>query len=172
MKRGHSIDSILQPLEEKPFQAYLSDAFQIADILEWVLDQVGPSYVIQTSFSISEEYLRRLHGIREKGLITGLDVILDFKATNKTVDLWYFLSAVADRALLANNHSKIMLIASKSGRRIVVITSQNLTRGNRNESAFVAESDELFSTLFAQINNLIENSIPLNEILGGTAEND
>ena len=54
MKRSANIDQILRPLKETPFQAYLSNAVQVADILEWILGQVGVAEVWQTSFSISE----------------------------------------------------------------------------------------------------------------------
>lgn len=61
MKRTADISQILKPLANNPFQAYLSNAIQVADILEWILSQVGIAEVWQTSFSISEEFLRRLY---------------------------------------------------------------------------------------------------------------
>jgi len=63
MQRTASISDILKPLSEKPFQAYLSTALQVADVLEWILAQVGVAEIWQTSFSISEEFLRRLYFI-------------------------------------------------------------------------------------------------------------
>lgn len=63
MKRTANIDQILRPLSDTPCQAYLSNAVQVADILEWILGQVGVAEVWQTSFSISEEFLRRLYFI-------------------------------------------------------------------------------------------------------------
>ena len=63
MKRTANIDNILRPLSDTAFQAYLSNAVQVADILEWILAQVGVAEVWQTSFSISEEFLRRLYFI-------------------------------------------------------------------------------------------------------------
>lgn len=173
MKRGVSVGDFLKPLDECRFQAYLSDALQVPDILEWILDQTGKAEVIQTSFSISEEYLRRLEGIRRKGLVSSLDLILDFKATNKTVDLWLFISRVANRAFLAQNHSKIILVKGLNGMKVVVITSQNLTRGNRNESAFIGADDLIYDTLKAQVDIIInDNSIFLNDILSGTDRQD
>ena len=98
MKRSASIDQILRPLKESPFQAYLSNAVQVADILEWILSQVGVAEVWQTSFSISEEFLRRLFFITQptKSLgsakndkrISKFHLVLDHKATNKTLKLW------------------------------------------------------------------------------------
>ena len=60
MKRSANISDILRPLSDTPHQAYLSNALQVADVLEWILSQVGKAVVWQTSFSISEEFLRRL----------------------------------------------------------------------------------------------------------------
>ena len=85
MKRSSNIDQILRPLKETPFQAYLSNAVQVADILEWILGQVGVAEVWQTSFSISEEFLRRLFFITKDKKVSRINLVLDHKATNKTL---------------------------------------------------------------------------------------
>lgn len=106
MKRTASISEILRPLKDAPFQAYLSNAVQVADILEWILEQTGTAEVWQTSFSISEEFLRRLFFLKKKRPISRFNLLLDHKATNKTVKLWSFIVQVVDRTFLADNHSK------------------------------------------------------------------
>ena len=69
MKRNTSINDILKPLGDRQYQAYLSNVLQVADILEWILEQVGTAEVWQTSFSISEEFLRRLFFIEKSGRV-------------------------------------------------------------------------------------------------------
>ena len=86
MKRTANIDQILRPLKEMPFQAYLSNAVQVADILEWILGQVGVAEIWQTSFSISEEFLRRLFFITKDKRVSRINLVLDHKATNKTLN--------------------------------------------------------------------------------------
>lgn len=175
MKRTADIDQILRPLKETPHQAYLSNAVQVADILEWILSQVGVAEVWQTSFSISEEFLRRLFFITQptKSLgsakndkrISKFHLVLDLKATNKTLKLWAFLTQVIERTYLADNHSKILLVKSERGYTISVITSQNLTRGNRHESAFISTDKAIFDRLHEQVNDLITNhSVPLHDL--------
>ena len=165
MKRTASIDQILRPLKESPFQAYLSNAVQVADILEWILSQVGVAEVWQTSFSISEEFLRRLFFITKDKRVSRINLVLDHKATNKTLKLWAFITQVIERIYLADNHSKILLVKSERGDTVSVITSQNLTRGNRHESAFISTSPEIFANLHAQVNDLITNhSVPLHDL--------
>ncbi len=165
MKRTTKISDILQPLSDKPFQAYLSNAVQVADILEWILSQVGVSEVWQTSFSISEEFLRRLFFVTKSNAVSRINLVLDHKATNKTLKLWTFITQVIEHTYLADNHSKILLVKSERGDTVSVITSQNLTRGNRHESAFISTSPEIFANLFAQVNDLISNhSVPLHDL--------
>ena len=165
MKRTSDINQILRPLSEAPFQAYLSNAVQVADILEWILGQVGVAEVWQTSFSISEEFLRRLFFITKDKMVSRINLVLDHKATNKTLKLWAFITQVIERAYLADNHSKILLVRSDAGDTVSVITSQNLTRGNRHESAFISTDPGIFNKLHEQVEDLITNhSIPLHDL--------
>ena len=165
MKRSADISDFLKPLEEVPSQAYLSNAIQVADILEWILEQVGTAKVWQTSFSISEEFLRRLFFIEKSGRVTEFNLVLDHKATNKTLKLWVFITQVIQRTFLADNHSKILLVEAESGDTVSVITSQNLTRGNRHESAFISTEKTIFTTLKNQVEDLIKNhSVPLHDL--------
>lgn len=165
MKRTADINEILRPLKDAPCQAYLSNAVQVADILEWILSQVGVAEIWQTSFSISEEFLRRLYFICKDKRVSRINLVLDHKATNKTLKLWAFISQVIERTYLADNHSKILLVKSQKGDMVSVVTSQNLTRGNRAESAFISTDPGIFATLFSQVNDLItNNSVPLNDL--------
>lgn len=165
MKRTADINEILRPLKDAPCQAYLSNAVQVADILEWILSQVGVAEIWQTSFSISEEFLRRLYFICKDKRVSRINLVLDHKATNKTLKPWAFISQVIERTYLADNHSKILLVKSQKGDMVSVVTSQNLTRGNCAESAFISTDPGIFTTLFSQVNDLITNhSVPLNDL--------
>lgn len=165
MKRSASISDYLKPLSDVPNQAYLTNALQVADVLEWILQQVGKSKVWQTSFSISEEFLRRLFFIEKGGKVLEFNLVLDHKATNKTLKLWSFICQVMKRTYLADNHSKILLVESEAGDTISVVTSQNLTRGNRHESTFISTDKAIFVALHGQVTDLIRNhSVPLNDL--------
>lgn len=165
MKRGAGIEQWLKPLAEQQNQAYLTSALQVADVLEWILEQLGTSIVWQTSFSISEEFLRRLYFIQRGGMVKEFNLVLDLKATNKTIALWPFMCQVINKTYLADNHSKVLLVQSEKGEVVTVITSQNLTRGNRAESAFISTDLNIFRTIKAQIEDLITNhSVPLNDL--------
>ena len=165
MKRTASMADVVKPLSECSSQASLSNAVQVADLLEWILEQVGTAKVWQTSFSISEEFLRRLFFIEKSGRVSEFNLVLDHKATNKTLKLWSFMTQVIQRTFLTDNHSKILLVQAESGETVSVITSQNLTRGNRHESAVISTDPAIFATLHTQVTDLINNhSVPLYDL--------
>lgn len=173
MKRNTSIEDYLSPLDDSSTQAYLTNTIQVADVLEWILKQYGKSEVWQTSFSISEEFLRRLYFIRRSGNVSDFHLVLDLKATNKTLKLWPFIVQVIDKAYLADNHSKILLVKSADGRCATVMTSQNLTRGNRYESAIVTTEEGIFSILRGQMADVITNhAVPLNDVFARKLRDD
>ena len=153
-------------LAEKAHQVYLTNELQVADVLEWILSQVGKAEVWQTSFSISEEFLRRLYFITRGGKATAIHLVLDFKATNKTLHLWRFIDQVISTTHLADNHSKVLLIQSERGDKVSIITSQNLTRGNRNEAYIITTEPAVFDKFLLEVQGLIKwHSVPLSEIL-------
>lgn len=168
MKHSEIISSVLSPLADKPQQAYMSNLLQVADILQWILDQTGPASVKMASFSISEEFLRRLYFIEQSGLIKDIDIILDFKATNKTLILWPFIAQTVRNCYLASSHAKILLVGNDRW-KVSVVTSQNLTRGNRYESGCISTSPEIFDSLTEQINYVItRQSVPFHEVFTRT----
>lgn len=167
MKRSAKIDDILKPLEMLNSQAYISNALQVADVFEWMITQfeTPPQDVIvyQSTFSISEEFLRRMYFIKRR-CPGSYRVIIDRKALQKTVSLWKFISQVYDSVYVSDNHSKILIVESQN-RRFGMITSQNLTRGNRAESAVVSCDRNLIDPLLADFLDLAKNnSVPMHEI--------
>lgn len=172
MKFSELVGYVLRPLAERPNQAYLSNLLQVADILQWILAQTGPAHVQITSFSISEEFLRRIFFIEREGLITSLDIVLDFKATNKTLILWPFIAQVVENCYLASNHSKLLLICNDRW-KVSMVMSQNLTRGNRFEGGSISTDHFLFDSLHTQVNDIItRQSVPFHEVFARTINKD
>ena len=168
MKRSAKIDDILMPLEAGQTQGYVSNALQVADILEWILGQLKycPGVTVyQTTFSISEEFLRRTYYIKKRYSGSRFIVIIDRKALQKTVQLWRFISQVYDEVYLSDNHSKILLVDCNGG-LTALVTSQNLTRGNRCESAILTTECEVTNRLMRDFMDIRDNqSAPMHELI-------
>ena len=94
MPRSHL--NILQPLGSRPLQAYFSNRFQLADIIEEVLGQIGNANIIISTFSTSEEFLRRIWRLKNNGRVLSCALFCDLRAARKTVALYHFIKSVAD----------------------------------------------------------------------------
>lgn len=149
-------------------QAYLSNRVQIADVMDWVLDSIGPSDVMVTTFSTSEEFIRRVVALRAKGKIRKISLFCDIRAARKTLAIYDFIKGAFDGVYLCENHSK-MLLFHGADRDVVVLTSQNQTRGNRFECGVISSMADMTAQLAADLDNLMKLSRPLNELIKGPA---
>ncbi len=137
---------------------------QLYDIIAAVLGQIGPASLSITTFSTSEEFLRRIHHLRQQGLITHARLVTDLKASHKTAILFPFMKQMFDEVYLAQNHSKVVLFDAVDGHHVSVITSQNQTRGNRFESGIITTDKSVFYSLSIQLQLLINNAFRLNDL--------
>lgn len=175
IRQPKGFDKYFQPIEVEPLQAALADDLQLADILEHCINQYPSSTnlcIWMTSFSISEEFIRRLYFIRKKHPIQQFRLLLDFKAMQKALRLWHFLNNVIEECYLGNNHSKLILLTDGLT-EISIITSQNLTRGNRYESHCLSSSGKVFDTYLNKLEHILKyKTIRLNDTIRGRLAND
>lgn len=104
------VDDIIRPIERNPLQAYLDNRIQLFDVIEKILLETGPAKVYISTFSTSEEFLRRIYRLKKEGLILRSAMLADLKASRKTVILYSLISNTFDECYLAENHSKVILI--------------------------------------------------------------
>lgn len=150
------IDSILKPLADAPLQAYMDNRLQLFNVLEWILDTTGPAKVYVSTFSTSEEFLRRMFKLKQRKKILHSTLLADLKAARKTVNLSTFMASVFDEVFLTENHSKVLLVQNDRW-SVSVVTSQNQTRGNRTESAMITTDSVLFHTLQSQFAEIVNS---------------
>lgn len=127
----------LDPFDKWPVQVWIRKDIQATDVLAEILrDRPGASVRIST-FSVAEESLRRLFGLKREFDVAEMRVIIDRKATIKTHTLARFIHTTFDSAVLSDIHAKVMIVSwpEDSWPAVAVVTSQNLTRGNRFESS-------------------------------------
>lgn len=150
----------IKPVRECPLQAFVTDKFQLFDTIETVLKEVGPCQMIITSFSMSEEFIRKIYRFKEAGRIQGVTVIIDHKASAKVSKLLNFAGNVFDTVLLGSNHSKVVLLWNDHS-QISIITSQNLTRGNRQESTVITTDLQVFLDLAQDVAAITDNAVQI-----------
>lgn len=150
------INEILKPLSTAPLQAYVDNRIQLFDVIDTILRETGPAEIYISTFSTSEEFLRRIYKLKSSGAITRAVMLTDLKASKKTVNLYRFISMVFDQVYLGENHSKVILIRNAKW-TVSVCTSQNQTRGNRAESGMISTDGAIYATLFTSLSQIINN---------------
>lgn len=166
------VNEVLKPLSGAPLQAYLDNRIQLFDVIEKILTETGPADIYITTFSTSEEFLRKIYRFKKRGLIRRATMVTDLKASKKTLNLYHFVSNVFDDVFLGENHSKVILITNSKW-TVSVCTSQNQTRGNRAESGVITTDKGVFDAFYRSLSLLIQNKcIQLNGIFSGANKTD
>jgi hypothetical protein len=165
------VKELLKPLASAPVQAYFSSEFQLYHLLEFILEETGQSNVILTTFSVSEEFVRKLLQMKESGLIQTLAVIADHRTAVKALRLTLFTNNIAEELLLGNNHAKVILAQNRDW-KVSVVTSQNQTRGNRIECGMICTYPEIYDSLLKSIATEQTKMIDANAVFEGTTRDD
>ena len=173
--RKEEFSKYFRPLEVEPLQAALTHELQLADILDHCISQFPKSSdldIWMTSFSVSEEFIRRLYFIRKRTPLRHFRLLLDLKAMQKALRLWHFLNNVIEESYFGNNHSKLILITDGDS-EMSIITSQNLTRGNRYESYCLATDHNVFATYLEKLEYILKHKTTrLHDVISGRLADD
>lgn len=140
------VADLLKPIGEVKTQAYFGRHLHTLGLIKWILSQIGSADVWVSSYSTSEEFLRGFRLMRQSGGIHSAKMLLDVKASKKTVQLWHMMQACFDEVYLGENHSKVILFRAADC-VVSVVTSQNQTYGSRDESTIVTTEPQVFDDL-------------------------
>lgn len=146
-------ETLIQDPSLHPLQAFVSDGLQLGDVLERLLQFSGVARVVVSTYSVGEEFLRRCHWLRKCGLISHLLIIADTKAADKTARLNVMVRRVADEVRLCQNHSKVLLVEGLKS-SVLVLTSQNQTRGNRLENYTVIRNAAIMDSIIHSLHHI------------------
>lgn len=140
------VSDLLRPIADVKTQAYFGRHLHTLGLIKWILSQIGSADVWVSSYSTSEEFLRGFRLMRQSGSIHSAKMLLDVKASKKTVQLWHMMQACFDGVFLGENHSKVILFRAADC-VVSVVTSQNQTYGSRDESTIVTTEPQVFDDL-------------------------
>lgn len=155
--RVGQIHQILKPLQNSSSQVYLGQGLYTLGLLGWILEQTGTANVTVTTFSTSDAFLCGVLNLRKRGLIKSSTLVVDVKASRKTLKLSRLMTEAFDVVKLSLNHSKIILVANDEW-LVSVITSQNQTYGDRAECTFITTDRDVYLDINNMLNNLLDDT--------------
>ena len=164
------VSELLKPIGEVQTQAYFGRHLHALGLIKWILSQIGSADVWVSSYSTSEEFLRGFRLMRKADSIHSAKMLLDVKASKKTVQLWHMMQACFDEVYLGENHSKVILFRAADS-MVSVVTSQNQTYGSRDESTIITTEPQVFDDLLhGYIEHCNNNSLKINGNYTGFTE--
>lgn len=164
----HSNVGIVKPLDKNATQTFYGRRIQLFQLLVGVLEQTGPADITITTFSSSDEFLRRLLLLRRMHQVTTATLLTDSKALKKTLQLAHLICNCYEHVYIGDNHSKVVLIENPQ-HHINIITSQNQTRGNRLECSVVSNDPTQYEQLRENIDAACASSRNITELIGRRA---
>lgn len=123
---------------------YTRGAFDLVQLVLYILKQTGPADVVISSYSVAEDSIRTLHRMVEKGDILSIRFLIDNRVRSispKPFDVLINTFPGCYRCL--SLHAKIALI-SNSDWKISVVGSQNATHNPKLERGIIHTDPEIF----------------------------
>ena len=150
------ISDTFAPIGPDYVGADFSNNYQLYNVLEWVLQQTGKATLHIVTFSVSEEFIRKMLKLKNNGLIEYAEIVLDFKAVQKTQKIVRFSKNVFNQVSYCKTHAKMIIIESQMPNvpYVLITGSQNATRGNRSESIIVTTKTKICADMLAKFYNL------------------
>lgn len=146
-------------LEENATHHFLSTGTWSAhELLEHLLSLTGPAQVTLAVWSISEVGARSIVGLRERGMITSLRALFDYRSNVRHPGALNLVKQACDEVRTLPCHAKVTVIRSAQW-SVLMNGSSNYTKNPRTEAGYVSTLLELCDFYEAHILNLIRNGL-------------
>lgn len=145
----------LVPGRDKHF--YSSGAFNLIQLLFYILKQTGPAHLFLTTYSISMESIAALHRKVESGELLSVRFLIDNRVRSispKPFDCLVTTFPGSYRCLAL--HAKVALLYNEDW-KITVVGSQNATHNPKLERGIIHTGSDIFDFDFKMLNDEFDN---------------
>lgn len=123
---------------------YTRGAFDLVQLVLYILKQTGPADVVISSYSIAEQTLKTLKRMIEKGDITSIRFLIDNRVRSISPKPFsYMVASFPDCYRCLALHAKVALISNEEW-KITVIGSQNATHNPKLERGIIHTDPKIF----------------------------
>lgn len=113
-------------------------------IVERILNVVGNSSLLFATWAITERPLRALEVMKNSGMLTNIEALIERKAPSHNPKAFGFMSELFDRVDLTTCHAKVALLENEKY-KITLITSSNWTTNRRIEVGTITDCPDYFN---------------------------
>lgn len=140
----HRLGRSLIDLEETIAELEPDQALQFAtagrwsmhQLLEYALLKTGPCKVWMTTWTITEEPMRSLLDLINRGLILELSALLDYRIEKRKPEAFQLASNIITRIKLTKCHAKLLVLQNEEW-NVTVLGSSNFSMNPRIEAGVI-----------------------------------
>ncbi|MEA5459116.1 hypothetical protein VB796_08715 [Arcicella sp. LKC2W] len=123
-----------------------------------IIEKYGVCSLYFSSWGLSEEPLRALHNLKEKGLLSDLYCLLDYRIKERQAKAFQLCEGISTKIGLMKSHEKVSVIETQNGQFITIVGSLNWTRNNKNEAGVIINSVEIGQSSKAFMQKMIDKN--------------
>jgi hypothetical protein len=106
------------------------------ELLLEILNITGPAQVHISSYAMSETPARILAQLKNAGMITKLNCVLDNRIDVRTAGSFQLMKSISDRLVLVDTHAKVTVVENDAW-HVAVVGSANYTENKRYEAGIL-----------------------------------
>lgn len=133
---------------------------KIYDFLYSILVNFKGADLCISTFSISEEFIRKVQLLKENGSVNNVVVIVDESVLFKNKNILFYAVEVCDKIYLTTNHSKVIIINQDK----VIISSANMNSNFRYEAGVEITDHTTVLYFLNEFENICKNALEFNEL--------
>jgi hypothetical protein len=158
-KAHKSLQAAIGNVEKGTTVKFVTDgAWSMHQMLEYCLELCGPAKVMICTWTITEEPVRAIMRMKDKGMIKELSVLVDHRISTRSASAMQLLKAVADDVKLIKSHAKMTVILGEK-MWMSIVGSANFSRNRRLEAGTIFTDNESVMFDFMTLNKLIQDEV-------------
>ncbi len=136
---------------------YSNGAFNLIQLVVYLLSQTGPANLFLATYSISHESIKVLHRLKETGKILELRFLIDNRVRSINPVSFDFLSTVfSGLHRSCALHAKVALLSNEDW-KVSVTGSQNATHNPKLERGIIHTDPEIFNFDYTMLSDAFES---------------
>ncbi|GAB3518608.1 hypothetical protein [Emticicia fontis] len=139
------IAAIVSLLHESNLVSFITEGkWSVHQLIVKVFQEYGKGQLSFCTWGLSEPPLRAIHTLKQVGLITRLEAVLDWRIRERQPNAYQYFEGMADAYGFAKSHAKGYMIATKTEKFTILITA-NLNRNTKNEFGCIMRSENTYN---------------------------
>jgi hypothetical protein len=144
---------------DKPIHYVSCGDWSMHELLQFILESIGPADVLLATWSMSEPAAVKLMAMLESRLITSLKGVIDFRTKNRHPAAFQLSQTLFSDLRLTSCHAKVTVVKNDT-HLISIVGSANYTNNPRIEAGVISVAPKVGQFHAAWIQSLLQNAKP------------